>query len=208
MAVQSGLRSRSGWVFWILWLLATTAAVVLFMIVSPLIFSGMSILFGGVENTTSGMLTSMTGTVAMGALIGLGQWLVLRMYLKRSGWWVLATLIGYSLPFSIGYLIPPSFYWLGRLNPGWLTGAVLFLTFGLTLGVLQWLVLRGRVNQAGWWIVISLASWAIVTALIDLVYLSGLYVEPFDMYTAFFVPLILGGAGMVLLLRRTPAPTA
>ena len=39
--------------------------------------------------------------------------------------------------------------------------------------------------------------------LIGAAYLSGLYVEPFDMLAAFLVPTIVTGGGMLWLLRRT-----
>lgn len=94
------------------------------------------------------------------------------------------------------------------LEPPWLAGMVIFLEFGVILGALQWLVLRGRVDHAGWWIAISLAGWAMAAALIDLAYISGLYVEPFDLLAAFLVPVAVAGGGIAWLLRRSAAPVS
>ncbi len=82
-----------------------------------------------------------------------------------------------------------------------ITAVLMPLSFGLALGVLQWLVLRPHVRNAGWWVLISVAGWALAFAATGAAYLSGLYVEPFDMLSAFLVPVIVSGAGMVWLLR-------
>ena len=48
---------------------------------------------------------------------------------------------------------------------GWLLGGVLLpdlamFTAGLMIGVFQWVVLRQRVPQVGWWVLASAAGWA------------------------------------------------
>ena len=55
--------------------------------------------------------------------------------------------------------------WLMATTLGWLLGGVLLpdlamFTAGLVIGVLQWVVLRQRVPQAGWWVLASAAGWA------------------------------------------------
>jgi hypothetical protein len=131
----------------------------------------------------------------MGALFGLAQWLVLRRVLPAMRAWVLTTAIGYVVVFG---LIP--FIRFDAIPQ--LGGVFFFLMFGVVIGVAQWIVLRGRVHQAGWWIAISAAGWALAFLLIGAAYLSGLYVEPFDMLAAFLVPTIVTGGGMLWLLQR------
>jgi hypothetical protein len=127
-----------------------------------------------------------------------GQWLILRGHLPRTGWWILATLVGYSAPMALRWMAP-------GLEPPWLVGAAMYLTFGIVLGVLQWLVLRGRVDRASWWIAISIGGWMLAFALTGLAVVSGLYVEPFDLLAAFFVPVAVAGGGIMWLLRRSPS---
>lgn len=202
MATSSVERARPGWRFWLLWMFATIAGVFLYMIVFPPVFNAISERLGGTRGEVwIGMAIGATSAVALGATIGVAQWLVLRRLLPRTGWWVLATLIGYSIPMAFGSLV-------SGLEPPWLAGMVIFLEFGVILGALQWLVLRGRVDHAGWWIAISLAGWAIAAALIDLAYVSGLYVEPFDLLAAFLVPVAVAGGGIAWLLRRSAAPVS
>jgi hypothetical protein len=129
----------------------------------------------------------------VGALLGLGQWFVLRRYLPRIEWWVIASFLGYAVGYSLVLVPIPA---VDEFGP-----AKLVLGLGSTLGILQWLTLRGRVPQAGWWIIISLAGWALAIALPGVLYLTGLYVEPFDLVAALLMPAAVTGAGMVWLLQ-------
>ena len=90
-------------------------------------------------------------------VIGLMQWLVLRKRIKRSGWWVIVTTVGFFFPLIY-------YYWVGQLSDGIGEAGFIFLILILILipililtiaGLLQWLILRGKVYQAGWWIVIT-----------------------------------------------------
>ncbi len=205
MAAIAQQPSHIGWRFWIYWMLATIGSAAVYMIaVLPLdaIIAAASRPDVAAAAPRGEELPVMLGVAAlvtalMGAFFGLGQWLVLRRYLPRSGGWVLATLIGYSVPLLFGRLLPGGPPPLGPMTMG--------LQFGLGLGVLQWLVLRPRVYQAGWWVPISVAGWLLAFGLTGAVYLSGLYVEPMDMLFAFLIPVAVAGAGLVWLLRRSYA---
>jgi hypothetical protein len=185
---------RAGWRFCVEWMLASIVGVVAYVVLIPPFL-------GVVANLSSDELVrtavSALGVAGLGATIGAAQWLVLRAYLPRTGAWVLATLLGYAVPLSVGSSV-------SGLEPPWLAVAVIFLEFGALLGVLQWFVLHGRVDHAIWWIPISLAGWLVAAGLIDLAYVSGLYVEPFDLLSAFLVPLVASGGGMVWLLGQDP----
>jgi hypothetical protein len=199
-------RAQPGWRFWLLWMGANIAGVIVFMMTVPVLYGVIGMFVSAPQDETIapeqlwiGIAINLISSAALGAAIGLAQWLVLRRYLSRLGWWVLATMIGYALPLALGPSIP-------LREPPWLAGSIMFLMFGATLGILQWLVLRGRVYQAGWWIALCIGSWLLAFALTGIAYLSGLYVEPFDLLAAFLVPVAVAGAGIVWLLRR-PAPS-
>ncbi|MDE2994821.1 MAG: hypothetical protein OXU67_13170 [Chloroflexota bacterium] len=90
---------------------------------------------------------------------------------RGAGWrlwllWVLASVVGGGVGgvvlgpvFSV---VEPAF---GLLVGGVAVGAI----GGAALGVLQWLVLRGRLVRAGWWIVASTVGWAVGGAAFGLV---------------------------------------
>jgi hypothetical protein len=166
---------------------------------------------------------------AIGATIGLAQWFVLRREFKPIGGWVVATLAGYAsigvLPlianvFQPGWsdwaftlIINGKMHWLARVvadwpNASWAPGALTLTLFGAALGFFQWLVLQGRVYQAGWWIALSTVGWALAAVL------NIMPSEPGPSFTfdlmivltiAPGVPVALAGAGIAWLLRRPVA---
>ena len=203
MATLNLDRAQPGWRFWLLWMGASIAAAVAYTLTIPVIIAIVSTLAPmqqdenlAPEQSWIGIAIGLLTSGALGAAIGLAQWLVIRRYLRGVGWWVLATAIGYAIPLALGRISP-------LREPPWLAGSVMFLLFGIVLGVPQWLVLRGRVQTAGWWIAFSIGGWLLPYALTGILVLSGLYVEPFDLLAAFFVPVAVAGAGIVWLLQRS-----
>jgi hypothetical protein len=202
MATLVTERARPGWRFWLAWMAATIAGVAGYMIVIPPLFPVLNDLLGGTRGEESiGIAIAALGAIALGATIGAAQWLVLRGYLPRSSLWVAATLVGCAAPQVFPWIV-------SGLEPSWLNGVVMFLLWGFVLGALQWLVLRRRVERAGWWIAISVAVWMLAFGLTGLAEVSGMYVEPFDLLAAFIVPVAVAGGGMVWLLRRSAAPVS
>ncbi len=123
-------RTTLDWAVWVQWVLATTAGWVLGLVLG--------------------------GELGVGAFIGLTQWLVLRRYFANTGWWVLASGVGWLAGWAIvapGLILPPD----GGLLASIIAGAI----FGITMGVAQWMVLRRWVKLAGMWILISIPGWTI-----------------------------------------------
>jgi len=98
-----------------------------------------------------------------GALGGTAQGLVLRQWLPSIRSWVLATSVGSAIALAIinglwtVTLMPPASGLIGNMMPP-LSVLPQFLfdgIYGILLGVAQWLVLRTKVPQAGWWVLIS-----------------------------------------------------
>lgn len=99
------------------------------------------------------------------------QWLILRRRLVRAGWWVLATLAAAPIAGTLAIPIVISLSlaeveWLVRLF-GWpavrallraVTSGSVFAALGLVASGPQWLVLRGQVPRAGWWLLASAAG--------------------------------------------------
>jgi hypothetical protein len=66
-------------------------------------------------------------------------------------WWVLATTVGWL----VGFAICEAFK--AFLESITADGAVI----GVSVGIAQWLVLRGRIGRAGWWILATIVGFAI-----------------------------------------------
>jgi len=112
------------WAFWLQWVLATTLGWIV----------GWAV----------------TGELAVGAVIGIAQWLVLRPQVHQAGWWILASTIGWAMGTAVVMVVFPP-------EPGVLAGALL----GAMIGLAQWFVLRRWVRQAGWWPITSMLGWTI-----------------------------------------------
>jgi hypothetical protein len=97
-----------------------------------------------------GLLLPELALFLVGLVMGILQWVVLRQYLRRAGWWILASAVGWSGGWAIALALAPQ-------GIGILTEPLL----GAAIGTLQWLVLRRQLHQAGWWIVVSSLGWTI-----------------------------------------------
>lgn len=101
--------------------------------------------------------------VLAGFVVGIAQWLVLRVYIARAWPWIIATGIGVVLGnllrlnmSSDAQLV--TFLWerLGLWEVFWLNVVNQPIVLGIT-SLLQWLILR-RYRQSIWWIPISLVG--------------------------------------------------
>jgi hypothetical protein len=77
------------------------------------------------------------------------------------GWWVLASGAGSFQILAAGFS--------GYTESVWSYGSLLDWTGVLALGgavagTLQWLILRGKVSRAGWWVLASTVGWGLSVA--------------------------------------------
>ena len=147
---MTGEKAPVSWRFWLWWVLAST--------VGWAVGGGLSGSLGSIQaGYVGGMTVGATGA-------GVLQWLVLRQRIARAGWWMLATVLVSAVvggvivgvgssggrAWSVTWSADP-----GRVVVG-LAGMGLF---GTALGALQWLVLRGQVARAGWWVLAGGVGW-------------------------------------------------
>ena len=100
--------------------------------------------------------------VGIGGGVGVAQWLVLREQVARAGWWVVASIVGGVVGggVSVG-LILGAFVGAGEVMGNVVAVILGWVLVGVGMGVAQWLVLRGRVARAGWWVVASVMGWIV-----------------------------------------------
>jgi hypothetical protein len=95
--------------------------------------------------------------ILIGMLMGVAQWLLVRPYLPRAAFWIVATLIGWVLPIALLVVFfPPSV-----VNQHGQIGIVL-ASIGLMMGAAQYLLLRRYKLHSGWWIPASMLGWTIL----------------------------------------------
>ena len=188
--------------FYLLWILLTLLCVPIAFFFDLLLlriitlFVGDFIYVDGVRHITEDYLGMYTFIPIAGLLTGVLQYELLRRYLPHMGWWVTATIGGWLLG---GFL---------TLIPGWLSWTnpffnldLAFIVMGLSIGVGQWLLLRRRLPQAGWWIGANVAGWGLL-ALITADNSMGL----FGLFIVGFLP-ACATALMLALLMKQVQPT-
>ena len=102
----------------------------------------------GGGDTASLVILVFIGPV-IGAIVGTMQWVVLRRLVSWSGCWMLASLVVCSVGWVAGL----------RYSLSWKEPFVLGAVIGALIGIMQWLVLRPQVSQAGWWVLASIVGW-------------------------------------------------
>jgi hypothetical protein len=113
---------------------------------------------GALATAASGRLDSLAAAVVGGALagavIGGGQWLVLRRLLPGAAWWIVATAVGQAAGLAVGAALVGY-----ETGPGDL--AVQGAVTGLAIGALQALVLRRGGANGLWWALAMPPLWAV-----------------------------------------------
>lgn len=220
-------RPATRWTLFLLWCLATFAGLLLsaLPVVVVQLVLGLDRLDDPQRRAEVTAPLLVLGAVlcgaGTGATIGLLQWLVLRRHIQHAGRWIAATAAGYAtlglLPFLAGtfqpgwplwaftLIINDKFHWLARVVDewplaSWPAGALTLTLLGVVLGIAQWLVLRGRVHRAAWWIPLSAVGWALGAVL------SARPFAELAVLLSWGAPPILTGLAMTWLLWRAPAP--
>lgn len=155
-------RDPFDWQTWMWWIsltaLSTTAAYVFLSIVVSVFGAAVADATADGQQVTMAMqLTLAPFFFAAGAIVGAGQWFVLRGLIVRSGWWMPATAAGWTA----GYL------WSNLLFP--LTSDPvsnfslfsLWLLIGLTTGLCQWMVLRLHYERSALWVPAAIVAAAL-----------------------------------------------
>lgn len=138
--------------------------------------------------------------------ISIAQWIALRYLLKTSAWWILTAPIGILLGQVIINFWPSNF-WPSADDESIVNLAFIFLLVGLSVGLLQWLLLRRSLSRALFWILASAVGvagsiWFILVT--DLINQSGVmaFIVAVAVYT------IITGLTLSGLLASTKKPEA
>ena len=147
-----------GWIF--LTVLCVPVAFFITLAILRLVihFMGAVIYVNGVRHITEDFLAIYIFIPVVGFLMGSLQYGLLSRYLPRMGGWVLATADGWIL----GLVLIVAGSWLNpwpQVSPDI---RLAFIVLGLSIGMLQWLLLRRRLPRAGWWVLASLLGWGLL----------------------------------------------
>ena len=157
---------KPGWLLYPGWVVLSALSIPLAWGITLVVISqiekviGDTIQVGGQTRITEDYLASFVLFPLLFLFTGLLQYLILRHYLPGMGWWIPATALSWLLPFGIMRLV----YFLlpaGLAVDSTLLNALLIALMGSLIGLIQWLVLRKHVRQAGWWILACAVGWGL-----------------------------------------------
>jgi hypothetical protein len=154
-----------GWRFGLRWVLLTIAGWAIgfplgfvFVAVAGLIIGvheGSIILKLGLDNAAA--------FIVVVAVVSLMQWLALRRVVQRAGFWVPASIIGFTISSSIHGVVCHVYGYPDDLGPlGAQVWTLFFILGGTLTGLLQQRILRHQVRRSGWWVPASAAGWGLV----------------------------------------------
>ncbi len=97
------------------------------------------------------------------AVVSLMQWLALRRVVQRAGFWVPASIIGFTISSSIHGVVCHIYGYPDDLGLplGALVWILFFILGGTLTGLLQQRILRHQVRRSGWWVPASAAGWGL-----------------------------------------------
>ena len=172
--------AQVGRAFWLKWVLANAMALAISVApayIYPAVNAASGTALDRTAVATAVSVLSLLSEILIAILVGMLQWLVLRRHIRRANQWWLATSVGWIVG---GYLAPyATFATLGASPPILSFNAVTATVTAAVVGAFQWLVLRGQVRRAGWWVLASITGWAIG--------------EWLGLYAGLFVALYAGG---------------
>jgi hypothetical protein len=176
---------QPGWLFYSAWIVLSTIAIPLAFSVSFLILKlitnwvGDWIVVGGRRHITEDYLLDFVFFPLIWLFTCGLQYILLRRYLSKTGWWFLLTGAGWLLAAFSLFLINLAFASVFLINS---FHGFIFSVVGISIGGFQWLLLRKRLPHAGWWILASVLGWSMIP-------LMGLpFTNPFVIYAIGFFP--------------------
>ncbi len=137
MSTAATVVGPGGRALWLRWVIASTLG----LAVGQVLFAMLDATIGDMGDLGDG-IAHYVGLPLAGAAFGFAQWRVLRQFVERSAWGIIAGAIGLLFGYVLGFLVvgPPIDFLLG------------YVFMGTAAAIAQWLALRRRVARSGWWI--------------------------------------------------------
>jgi hypothetical protein len=105
----------------------------------------------GEQGEVGDAVAHLVGLPLAAAIFALGQWLILRRYVRRSGWAAAGSIAGLTVGYLAGFAIAD----------GGADTVLGFALMGVGTGLVQWLVLRRQFEGSGWWAAASTVGFSV-----------------------------------------------
>ncbi len=202
---MTAIKRKPEWFFYPAWVILQALAIPLAVALSfAIIFIilkivGGYIYVGGVRHITEDYLLDYIFFPANSLMTGLLQYFLLRRYLPRIGSWILVTAVG-ALLGAVLILGWRNWGMTREISNSWALDPV-FMILGFSVGVGQWLLLRRRLPQAGWWIVAHVVGWGLLRLV------TGNTLSGFDVLALGLLPACVTAVALAFLINQA-APLA
>jgi hypothetical protein len=147
------------WLFWLLWVFASEAAA---QLCYGLIYAAIAIANRITPGINQDRFFGWLFFPVLAACLGLLQWLVLRTRFSRSGWWVLATMLGLLVGVALDLGLARLYTRISGESWNWdyLPGLLLlYLLIGLCLALAQLIVIQRHLTKKSMWLLLNLLGW-------------------------------------------------
>jgi len=156
-----------GWRFGLRWVLLTVAGWTIGFPLGFVLAAVVGWIIGVPEDSDSILLKlgldNAGFEIFLGTVVGLMQWLALRRVVQRAGFWVPASIIGFTISSSIHVVVCN--VWGYPYDLGFRDGALVWAAAsalgGALAGLLQQRILRHQVCHSAWWVPASAAGWGL-----------------------------------------------
>jgi hypothetical protein len=137
MSAAASLVALDRRALWLRWVIASTLG----LAAGQVLFAVLDATIGDMGELGDG-IAHYVGLPLAGAAFGFAQWRVLRRFVERSAWGMVAAAIGLLVGYVLGFALagPPIDFLLG------------YVFMGTAAAIPQWLALRRSVAPSGWWI--------------------------------------------------------
>ena len=149
------------WTTWLRWVLFSAGGLFI-----PYLLAGLFI------PPTGGALNNVFTTVLvflLGAIIGIAQWGVLRSWINRPATWVVASSLGFVIASYAAIPLKLLDIYIGANFEFEMDEVLYGAVFGVVLGSIQWIVLRGHLTRSGWWIAGSMLGWTLGMFIVQII---------------------------------------
>lgn len=203
---MTSMHKKPQWSFYLGWVMLSAVSIPLAFVVYWGIIGlivpwiGVRMQVGNQSVITEDYLMPYFFIPAIGLFTGLFQYLLLRRYWPRSGWWILATSLGWVLTAAVTVLRYPLSLRFGldlASTSAWLP-PLTYIISGSIAGLAQWLLLRRRLPHAAWWIAASVLGWGLIGIT------ANEALKDFAVLAFGLLPAIATGAALWLLVRKLP----
>ena len=185
------------------WVIASTVGIPIAYAFTIATFSIIEDIIGGTmqvgdrTSPTEDVLAMYIFVPVLGLLTGFFQWLLLRRYLPRIGWWILATFLGLLLATGVLSVLYTFIFQSTAADSVRVLGTT-FIVISGSMGFTQWLTLRKRINKAWWWILANVVGWILLGLANGRSIRGGLEIAAFAL-----IPAVVTGFALWLLLSQS-----